>query len=749
MNVENTLTKEELVAAEKFHYVIDRNMKLFHKWWVPSRLGMNPSVGEELNGKVLEHTKNISAAAAQVVGYYGLTIFHQLVCHNYYEAVEILLKKGVDPNVRGAEGKGDYADSHKGVTPLHLACHSGNYEMVKLLLKYGADTTICDDRGRNCFHFLASDYYRYVCDYSDALEENAIEQRVEIAKLLKSDISKSYIDKCDIYKCDINQRDIDGITPLHRLMQNGTKLYTVAFVDMFLEMGADAAIADENGNTALMTAVLKEHVAAVERLAKYPEMVNAQNNAGDTALHKVFEKGNWNGAIGYILVEAGADINIKNNAGVTAAEFVNKQDSDYYWDLVRKCVFKKALRIEDYFEIIDRFGRDWWGHKFDDYNGFIRGIARALLKKIDKDDDTELVYVIKLLKILIERHNGCEALQILHEEGYPFDMPICDRSQITTIRDICIEEAWNHIEVIPKLIELGVDLDEALANGRTPAGLVASRIIRPGVGGHVHEGVAMVYDYLGKDAMETLDNEGKAAIHLAVEHNCHTLVEKMIGKGVDINLTTDAPSDAGNTPLHIACIYHNAKIARMLVEAGANDSLVNVEEETPAHCLFSDYNRYDSKTCYEIMEMLTNIDTPKADTGETPLILLQKKNRVGVREITELLLSKGANVNHSDNKGNTPLLIHADYCCDRDVVKMMLKAGADINARNEDGNSLLHYVIEHGDCELARLLIKKGADYNAINHKGETPASMAVKKGYDVVLELMTDIRFYNEDEDN
>lgn len=72
---------------------------------------------------------------------------------------------------------------------------------------------------------------------------------------------------------------------------------------------------------------------------------------------------------------------------------------------------------------------------------------------------------------------------------------------------------------------------------------------------------------------------------------------------------------------------------------------------------------------------------------------------------------------------------------------MMLNAGADINARNSDGNSLLFFVLKKGDCELARYLIKKGAEYNITNEKGETPVTIAVEKGYDVVLDLMTDIK--------
>lgn len=729
MGIMEELTQEERIAAEKFHYLIDRNMKVFHKWWEPTSCGMNTDVSEELNNKILEHTKNISVNGAQVVGYYGLTIFHQLVCHNYFEAVKILLKKGVDPNVRGAEGKGDYKDSHKGVTPLHLACHSGNYEMVRLLLEYGADTSLCDEMERNCFHFLASAYYQYVCCYSESRNYELMNQRLAISELLK---------------CDINKRDRDGVTPLMRIMQNEYKEFSMILTKKYLEYGADVTIADNEGNTVLMTAVENKHITATDIFVQYPELINKQNNNGDTALHKAFLGNKWNPAAGYMLVEAGADIYIKNNAGETVAEYIRKKAESSHRQLEEKCIFKKPLSFEDYFRIIDDFACDWWGGKNDDYSVFVHRIVRSILRKIDKDDDTELVYAKQLMKKLLwGRDEGSDAIQIFYEEDFDLCMPICEGRYVTTLRDMCIEASWNDLEILPKLMELGIDLNEALVDGYTPAAIVADRVIRPGAGEHVHEGVAKVYDFFDKESMEALNNEGKAAIHLAVWDNCYTLVESMIKKGVDINITADAKDNLGNTPLHIACIRQNVKIAQMLIEAGADDSIINAAEETPAHYLFANYRDFDSDKCYEIMGMLKNVDTPKAKTGETPLILLLKKDPVGVKEITELLLSKGANVNCTDMKGNTPLLIHAEHRCNKDVVKMMLNAGADINARNAEGNSVLHYVLRHGDCELARLLIKKGADYNVVNLKGESPVDIAVENGYGIVLELMTDIKVH------
>jgi ankyrin repeat protein len=60
---------------------------------------------------------------------------------------------------------------------------------------------------------------------------------------------------------------------------------------------------------------------------------------------------------------------------------------------------------------------------------------------------------------------------------------------------------------------------------------------------------------------------------------------------------------------------------------------------------------------------------------------------------------------------------------------------------DNEGNTALYYSLKSSDAATARYLIKKGADYNQPNNEGETPVGLAVEKGLDTVLELMTDIR--------
>ena len=110
-------------------------------------------------------------------------------------------------------------------------------------------------------------------------------------------------------------------------------------------------------------------------------------------------------------------------------------------------------------------------------------------------------------------------------------------------------------------------------------------------------------------------------------------------------------------------------------------------------------------------------------------------------ELLAIFLERGVDVNHTDNNGMTAMMLNADNRCCKDTLKALLRSGADINLADNDGNTLLHYTLRYGNAETARFLIKKGADYNCANNRGETPVQLAVEKGHDTVLELMTDIK--------
>lgn len=740
--MENILTDEELKESEAFHNLMNDNMWKYISWYSFDEDGsMKSSIGAKTIEKINQLAETSSLNVIHSVGYYGMTIFHQLVTGNYYDAVKKLLERGANPNVCGKAGKDRYEESYIGVTPLHLACFAGNLKMFKLLLEYGADDMLTDNKGRNCFHYIGGAERIYSYRDSDN-QENAL-QAAEIARLLK---------------CDINHKDNDGITPFINLIKYGQK-FSLTLTPVYLELGADVHAKDENENTVLMLAVKKEkHITDTCILSKYKDLVNMTNKDGDTALHIAMREYNFRAM--YTLLRHGADYKICNKAGENPLEMLRNESSykeGYKVFLIFEKIFlNKRLRLDDYFDLWGRFDDCFWGSGYSDGNTFFYEFGREIAKKIDMDDETEHEYVINLVENFLQSDQTGYVVEILYEEGFDLCEKLVERHKVTTIRDICCENAkYNNINALKRITSLGVNMNTAVVDGKTPAFLIVEKC--KNCGDYIYEECIKALEYCSVESMEQLCNEGVSALHKVAEQGNHAmLMEYMIKRGVNVNITTDVPALAGETALHIACRDNNYEVVKALKNAGADDSIININSEVPAYCLFDHYRYYSCEKALKILPLLDTVDCSCAETGDMPILRMyrRRQNSDADYEMTEIFIEKGIDVNKRDNNGNTALLVQGDNNNNKDVIKLLLSEGAELNARNKNGDSVLMYVIKKSNVELARYLIKKGADYNIINMKNETPASICIKEGMEMVLELMTNIKVvptmenYDDDED-
>jgi ankyrin repeat protein len=85
----------------------------------------------------------------------------------------------------------------------------------------------------------------------------------------------------------------------------------------------------------------------------------------------------------------------------------------------------------------------------------------------------------------------------------------------------------------------------------------------------------------------------------------------------------------------------------------------------------------------------------------------------GHKEIVELLIDEGADVNAKDKRGTTPLHEAAGRGHNKDVAELLIAKGADVNAKDDNGWTPLHHAVPDGHKEIAELLIAKGGDVNA------------------------------------
>lgn len=368
-------------------------------------------------------------------------------------------------------------------------------------------------------------------------------------------------------------------------------------------------------------------------------------------------------------------------------------------------------------------------------------LLERLLQKADPDDDMETVFEA-LDQVLGRYAPAGRVLEMLEAADYSFSEPQYFGGSLTNLRDFLIEKRFSP-ELVDKMVELEIDVNEPLVKGRTPAFILLQRdrITSWGTDKNEYEEALAktVEAHFSAEALETLNADGTSAAHAAVRKNHFEVVQAMLRMGVNVDLTEDKPSVAGTTFLHLACEHGYPKLVKMLMEAGADDTLKNEREETAAHIAASRKIRYKeirNEDRVEMIRALEHVDIP-GKNGTTALMLAQDPQTSLSFVLTPVLIEKGADVNRADNDGNTALMLHTFWYCFKDVIKAMVKAGYDVNARNRKGDTVLHYVMKNKSSEMAVFLIKKGADVNIANDEQVTPAQIAVEKGLDEILAFL------------
>ena len=268
----------------------------------------------------------------------------------------------------------------------------------------------------------------------------------------------------------------------------------------------------------------------------------------------------------------------------------------------------------------------------------------------------------------------CQVLDICNKAGIDFVQPIYNSGTVTCVRDECLGGNYG-VKVIRKFADMGVDMDEAVIKGRTPANIVASLEARNMFGKEKDDYFEKAAAFFSTESMEQLDNQGTSAVHQAAKNGHLEMLQVMIDKGVDVNITEDEPATAGNTPLHIACEKGKAKVAELLVKAGTDESMQNTQGNTPAHLVVT-AKRFgrdlEEEERLAVLEVLNNVDIP-ANDGKTPLMVAQSLDINACLSVTQALIDKGVDVNKVDNDGNTALILHTKFNCYKNVVKELVK----------------------------------------------------------------------------
>ena len=137
------------------------------------------------------------------------------------------------------------------------------------------------------------------------------------------------------------------------------------------------------------------------------------------------------------------------------------------------------------------------------------------------------------------------------------------------------------------------------------------------------------------------------------------------------------------------------------------------------------------ETVRELLKQGANPNTHNEEENKLAPLHISKNT-----EITQLLISYGADLNITDRNGNTPLHLASLYrTFNLEKMTQLLNQGANLNALNNSKYTALHFLLyvynKNTNIDLVldaiRLLMKYHAEIDILNKKGESPLYLALR----------------------
>lgn len=161
----------------------------------------------------------------------------------------------------------------------------------------------------------------------------------------------------------------------------------------------------------------------------------------------------------------------------------------------------------------------------------------------------------------------------------------------------------------------------------------------------------------------------------------------------------------------------------------------------PPHSFAEEYKDLFHSVIFGRKKMLLNKEIhasllEKKDIfGNTPI---HYAAAFGKKEILNLLLSQGANVNAKNKNRMTPLLL-ASAAGHDDIVQLLLQSKANINARDREGRTALHYASYNGYQTIVEKLLKHKAHSNTKDTFNWSPLLYAIDANHDSLVPLLAE----------
>lgn len=613
----------------------------------------------------------------------GDTVLHKAVRNGLKGFVVFFLDEKVPVDVKNAAG----------ATSLHEAVRGGRFDIAELLLSRGANPNARDGLGNTALHI--------------ALPETGRREGVEL--LIR-------------YKADLSLKDRSGNTPLHVAVLLG---YPAETAPLFLSAGSFVDSANAEGDTPLALAVRKLRPDWCRFLVDKGANVFARNSTGLTPLAAALRIGpeavdplltpatvrsrddSGNGLLHSavllkaipetlkLMIERGVDPTWRNNEGDTPLHLAVRTDQ------VDSALALMAAKSDIYASNVK--GATPLGLALGAPSNPKRWFfTEEVLKSRDGAGNTPLHFAAA--------EGLAQASAFLLSIGASPEARNADGQ--TPLHAAVRKDAPDCIRA---LVSAGADLSARDLSGATP----------------LHSAVY----WNARKSMEALvlagadtnarDFAGASPLFLAVRRQDATVALWLLERGAD----PSARNDAGRTPLHDAAANGDLAVVRLLLAAGANPNSRGDGGATVLH----------GAVAADQVSVIAALTARGADiharnfAGETPLTLALNRGP----EVLGALLGGDA-VRSVDSDGRSVLRVILEAKPSPEFVDIALKAGAPTGDRDRMGATALHAAVSQAYSEIARRLVAGGADIFARDRDGNSPLSLAMAAGTDLLGSIVS-----------
>ena len=384
--------------------------------------------------------------------------------------------------------------------------------------------------------------------------------------------------------------------------------------------------------------------------------------------------------------------------------------------------------------------------------------------EVDLCDDEDLGAIIELARTALsfsqsrEEEPNADFVKYLMDHGFDIN------ASVPGHECLLIQSAKRDLSpmMFLKLLDLGIDPYVENSDGENLLLIAAKKEYDPDEEEESGALARCLVEHVDLSRIDGPDRYGITPLMYAVMNGHILLVKTLLDNGADVNAVGTVP-DGGNgywipldgvSPLALACRMGEAGIARLLLEAGADEKLRDNRNRPPIFSLLRYPHRFQHsaqkslpiyKNKQDILAMLKEIELID---GEGYTLLMRSMQKVDDWPdtaassydnllITQDLLARGANIEAVGNDGKRPLHLAVLTLNAGDFHKNLVKMGAELNVQDNDGNTPLHIACRKSTEIMVRYLIKAGADTTIQNNEGKTAMDLCAERGFNSAIELM------------